>query len=65
MTTAPARQLDGRSHSPNDKRALVIDEMIGLGSRCKPLKGNPGRGCGVKQTREAERGANRREREKR
>jgi hypothetical protein len=37
--TAPARQLGGRSRPRNDKRAPAIDEMVRLGSRSKPLKG--------------------------
>jgi hypothetical protein len=39
LTTAPARQLDGRSQPQNDRRARATDEVVRLGSRDKPLKG--------------------------
>jgi hypothetical protein len=39
LRTAPARQLFGRSQPPNDRRARATDEVVRLGSRNKPLKG--------------------------
>jgi hypothetical protein len=39
LRTALARQLGGRNQPRNDTRAEAIDEMVRLGSRRKPLKG--------------------------
>jgi len=39
LRTAPERQLDGRTQPLDDRRARAIDEMVWLGSRDKPLKG--------------------------
>ena len=39
LRTAPERQLAGRSQLHNDKRERATDEVVWLGSRIKPLKG--------------------------
>jgi hypothetical protein len=49
----------------NDTRAAAVDETVRLHRGETPWRANPGRGSGVKQTREAGGGASRRGREKR
>jgi hypothetical protein len=39
LELAPARQLDGRRESHNDRRARAADEAGRLGGGMKPLKG--------------------------
>jgi hypothetical protein len=46
------------------KEARAGDEPVRLRVGIKPLNGNPGRGCGMKEAREAEGGESRREVEK-
>jgi hypothetical protein len=54
----------GERAGDKGKGAAVDDESTWLRVGGKPLNGNPGRGSGVKQTREAEGGGSRREVEK-
>jgi hypothetical protein len=57
--------IRGQGRRANDRRAEAGDEPARPCRRETPWRANLGRGCGVKQTRKAGRGASRRGREKR
>jgi hypothetical protein len=54
----------GECRTAKGKEAVAVDEMVTLRSGRSPCTENPGRGCGMKQARDAGGGAIRREVEK-
>jgi hypothetical protein len=59
---AAGQPVSGRT--AKGKEAVTVDETVTLRSGRSPCTENPGRGCGMKQARDAGGGASRREVEK-